>query len=176
VADAVEHLLGQPIEPRERRRRLHPVERESPERVPKLRHGRRRMDALADDVPDHEPEAPVAQRDRVEPVAPDVELGRPWQVTRGELHALHPREGRRENAALECRGDRLLRLEVAGTLERLRSLSGERRHEPALVHGQGPGLRPRGRQQPDDPALGDEQDERSDSCRRRPRRRREALL
>ena len=60
-----------------------------------------RLDALADHVADHEAELPVRELERVEPVAPDVELGAAGQVAGGELDAFDPRKGARAGPPLQ---------------------------------------------------------------------------
>ena len=65
----VEHLVGEPVEPYEHGRRLQSVDREGADRVAQLRHARGCLDALPDDVADHESELPVGKLERVEPVA-----------------------------------------------------------------------------------------------------------
>ena len=91
----LDHLLGQAVEARHRRRRLHAVERERTQGVPQLRHRRGRLDALSHHVADDEPQAPVGEVERVEPVATDVELRRSGEIACGELHAFDARQRHR---------------------------------------------------------------------------------
>ena len=63
-------------QPRERGRRLQPLDGERAYRVSQLPHARGRLDPLSDDVADDETELAVGKLDRVEPVSADVELCR----------------------------------------------------------------------------------------------------
>ena len=158
MANAVSDLLGEPIEPRDRRRRLHPVQRERPERVSELRHRRGCLDALADDVPDHEPELPVRQPDGVEPVAADVDAGGSRKVASGELNAFDARQRRGKDAALKRLGDRLLGLEEARAVERLCGLAGEGLDESPVLCREPVRLRPGEDEQPVRAPPGDQRD------------------
>ena len=118
----VEHLVGETVEPDEHGRRLQAVDRECPDRVSQLRHARGCLDALADDVADHEAELPVGKLEHVEPVAPDIEVGAAGQVAGRELDAVDARKGAREHTALQRLRDGLLGLVLTCALQRQTTL------------------------------------------------------
>ena len=116
------YRLQQPVELRHRPAGIRLVERQRPHPVPELRHRRRRLHALADDVADGEPEPAVGQHQRVEPVAADVHRGRAGQVARGDAHALDIGDRLGQDAPLERLGDRPLPLVAARAVERQAAL------------------------------------------------------
>ena len=116
------------------RQRAHPVA--------KLCHGRRRADALPDDVADDEPQPAVGQRQCVEPVAADVHGRRSGEVERRDACALHRRHGLRENAPLQRLRHDALALVPPRTVEREAALRRDRLEEAALVLTESAGLRP----------------------------------
>ena len=121
---------------------LERVERERAHPVPELRHRRGRLDALPDDVADDEPEPAVGERQRVEPVAADVDRGRAGEVERGDAYALHRRHGLREDAPLQRLRDDALALVAPRAVEREAALRDDGLEEAALVVDESAGLRP----------------------------------
>ena len=115
VDEAAQHL-----------RRCGVLDRVGPHRCPQPAHDRRRVDALAADVADGDPDLPAMRLDDVVPIAADRErLGR-RAVAHGDLVFREGRKKRRQQAALErLRGAAHLDVEPR-PLERLRGGVGER--------------------------------------------------
>ena len=136
-------LADEAVELRHALGRADLVERDRAHAVAELGHRRGRAHALADDVADDEAEAAVAQRDRVEPVAADVERRRAGQVAHGDLDALHRRQRLRQHAALQRLGDHPLRLVLARPVEREAALARQRLDEPPLALAEPQAVAPR---------------------------------
>ena len=143
----VERGLGEPIQAGERGRGLERLDGEGAYRVSELRHARRSLYALSDHVADDEGQLAVRERDRVEPVAADVEMRRPGQIPGRQLHAVHARQRDGQDAALERLGDGLLGLEVPCAVERLSSLGRQDLDERAVVAREPLGVPPGGQEQ-----------------------------
>ena len=114
-----------------------PVERERAERVPELGHRRGRLDALADDVADDEPELPVATaRIASNQSPPTFDVRRSRQVASGELDARRRAEATRAGRCAEAspRSSARTRRSRRGRAPARRARRGSR--EPALVRGQ----------------------------------------
>ena len=138
----VEPVAGKAVEPRERRRRLQPLDRDRAQRVSQLPHVRGGLHSLAHDVTHDETEPAVAQLDGVEPVSTDIDALRAGQVTRRDLHPRDTRQHGGQNASLEGLRDRALGLEVPGSVESLRSLASQSPEEAAIVVVERDRLRP----------------------------------
>ncbi len=119
----VEPVAGKAVEPRERRRRLQPLDGDRAQRVPQLPHVRGGLHSLAHDVTDDETESAIAQLDGVEPVSTYVDALRARQVARCDLHPRDTWQHGGQNASLEGLRDRAFRVEVPGSVESLRSLA-----------------------------------------------------
>ena len=81
-----------------------------PQAHAELRHGRRRRNAVADDVADREPELVSTEFDDVVPVAPDLRLTARREIASGHVDARRRRELRRQQAALQHFRDAVLAL------------------------------------------------------------------
>ena len=129
----IEPVAGEAVEPRERRRRLQPLDGDRAEGVPQLAHVRGRVHSLPHDVTHDQAEPAVAQLDGVEPVSADVQALRAREVARGDLHSRDTWQRDGQDASLEGLGDRALRVEVPRTVESLRSLAGQSPEEAVVV-------------------------------------------
>ena len=84
----LQRVARDPVEPRERRRRLEPLDGDRAESVSKLPHARRRVNALADDVSDDEPDAGRRGARRRRTSRPHGDLLGAGQVARRDLRRL----------------------------------------------------------------------------------------
>ena len=92
--------------------RLVSLERVGAHRHPELPHHARRLEPVAGDVADHEPDLPAGERDHVVPVAARLEPHLGGQVPSGEREPVDRREVLGEQCALERLGDPVLAVVV----------------------------------------------------------------
>ena len=114
------------------------LERIGAQRVPELPHGRRRDDPAADHVPDDDPEPSVPERDRVVPVAADLEPGAAGDVACTECVFRRFREPFRQEAALQRLGDRAMPLVQDGLLDGERCPRCDQPEQEEVVFGEVP--------------------------------------
>jgi hypothetical protein len=95
------------------------------------------VDAVADDVADHQGHPGSGERDHIEPVPAHADMGTGGQVAAGDLHRRLPGELLRQQAALQGQGGGPLAGVAAGIVQREGGPGGEFLGEQHVVRLEG---------------------------------------